>query len=80
MIYPNGCRFCGIDLNQHYSRYHPDAEGYVQTYRRGDGTTYFMDNGMHTWVQPTQEQIKARMLKRRLERYERQGNSSRTPR
>ena len=33
---------------------------------------YHDDVGWHGWTQPTQDQIKARMLKRRLERYERQ--------
>ena len=56
MISPNGCRWCGVDYQEHYQRWHPDG-------------------GRHGWIQPTQDQIKARILKRRLERYERQRNS-----
>jgi hypothetical protein len=46
---PNGCRWCGIEQREHFSRWKPEP-------------------GWHTWEQPTQEQIKARMLARRKTR------------
>jgi hypothetical protein len=59
-IVPNGCRYCGLDYQGHCQRWHPDAA--VETkYINGKA----FNDGWHAWIQPTQEQIKQRMLARR---------------
>ena len=50
MTIPSGCRWCGIDQRDHAQRWTPPSKG---------------GPGWHKWAQPTQEQIKARMLARR---------------
>jgi len=52
---PSGCRWCGLDAYGHWSRWSRELS-------ERDG------NGWHIYVQPTVEQIKARMLNRRTAR------------
>lgn len=70
MIEPNGCKYCGIGKQNHYNMWSLAAldAGHVDTYSGGWGRTFVRKDGWHKWVQPSQDQIKERMLKRRLER------------
>lgn len=70
MIEPNGCMYCGIGQYEHGTRWSQLAKeaNHQESYTAGWGRTLFNIGGSHTWVQPSQDQIKERMLKRRLER------------
>jgi len=47
---PSACRWCGISKREHMQRWTPPSKG---------------GPGWHQWIQPTQDQTKARMIARR---------------
>lgn len=53
MTNPMGCRWCGLDKRPHMQQWSPPSKG---------------GPGWHVWEQPTQQQIKDRMLARRAAR------------
>lgn len=66
---PNGCKYCGIDERGHWNRWSESAkdDNYTEDYVTAYGDVITSQGGWHTWVQPTQEQIKQRMIARRSE-------------
>ncbi len=67
MIEPNGCKYCGVGQYGHGSRWSQAAQDdeYVETWNAGWNRIFTSTDGRHKWVQPTQQQIKDRMVIRR---------------